>query len=337
MNQQQLEQIDIWMADQSFRAWSLREGGEAAADWEKWLLENPDQLALAEVAAQMVRGIPFKKIETNDEAAEQSLTALFERMQKEKADVIQFELTEPRNINWSRISLGIAASIALFIALFLGFYGEQEGQDQIYATTFGEQKTFVLPDQSTVTLNANSSLRFNKSNSRLVHLKGEAFFKVKKNQGKRFQVITEDLEVEVLGTSFNVNTHREATRVFLEEGSVKLKLDQEAADTVRMVPGDLLSYSAERDSILTNTKVNAESITAWRNGSIKFENVRVAEILLRMEEIYGLKIELSDSTQQIRILNLTIPSDDQAIAVATLEEVMGMQTKFVKKDSMIMQ
>ena len=123
----------------------------------------------------------------------------------------------------------IAAMIAVLVVAVVLLNDWQMFSGELRRETgFGEKMTFVLPDQSKVILNANSSLRYHKDQPRKIWLKGEAYFQVSKKQKtkEKFWVITPDLTIEVLGTAFNVNSHQEKTRVSLEEGSIKLESEK---------------------------------------------------------------------------------------------------------------
>ncbi len=147
-----------------------------------------------------------------------------------------------------RIGVGVAASVGLLLALGVWLFNELRTPLITIQTAFAEQQTLILPDSSIVELNANSSISYRDNwtnrESRIVWLTGEAFFHVTKKQrtGQKFCVLTNDLTVEVLGTSFNVNTHHEETKVFLEEGKVKLNFDT-FSEEILMEPGELVTYS----------------------------------------------------------------------------------------------
>ncbi|MBK8505327.1 MAG: FecR domain-containing protein [Saprospiraceae bacterium] len=101
--------------------------------------------------------------------------------------------------------------------------------ESIYTAGFGERQKIVLPDGSAVDLNANSSLRLGSQwveGIQEVWLEGEAYFEVEKNlsKGVKFTVHTNGPDVEVVGTHFNVDSRKEETRIYLEEGKVCLIL-----------------------------------------------------------------------------------------------------------------
>jgi len=119
-----------------------------------------------------------------------------------------------------------------------------------YVTRDGEKKQVVLPDGSKVYLNEKSRLAYKgtwkEADSRRVRLSGEAYFQVeeKTHEGKpvKFVVATSNLEVEVLGTEFDVQTRMEQTRVFLNSGEVQLKINGRSGP-ISMTPGEMVEYS----------------------------------------------------------------------------------------------
>ena len=115
-------------------------------------------------------------------------------------------------------NLTVAASIAIILGIFL--YNPQK----IYTSNYGEQISVTLPDGSEMILNAKSIASFDKSSwnvNREVSLKGEAFFKVKK--GGKFTVVTDNGNISVLGTQFNVQSQDSFFEVTCFEGKVKVQ------------------------------------------------------------------------------------------------------------------
>ena len=147
---------------------------------------------------------------------------------KKVEEVIASE-TPVRKINWFK-SIAIAASVVLVVASGVWYLATHnvEGSSNLYKTGFAKTKKITLPDGSKVTLNANSELKLSSNwgdkGDRQVWLEGEAYFEVEKKLAthQKFIVHTKDIDVEVLGTKFNVNTRHEKAIVSLEEGKIKL-------------------------------------------------------------------------------------------------------------------
>ncbi|MBX2871824.1 MAG: FecR domain-containing protein [Saprospiraceae bacterium] len=235
-----------------------------------------------------------------------------------------------RRKKW-RIGIGIAASLGLLLTLGIWLFDELQAPLITIQTAFAEQQTFTLPDGSTVELNANSSISYRDNwtnkESRIVWLTGEAFFHVTKKQetGQKFCVLTDDLTVEVLGTSFNVNTHHEETKVFLEEGKVKLNFET-SSEELFMVPGELVTYSQKTKKTQKLTP-KTEEPSSWRDGFVFLENAEFSVILQKINEIYGLKYEVVDQAHLTRKFTIAIPIDNYDTMLSALQEMTGLTVK----------
>lgn len=239
--------------------------------------------------------------------------------------------------------MGISAVAAtLVLALGIGlwlFPSSGESELTVITTAFAEQRTVSLPDGSTVELNANSTISFQQQwsdeENRKVWLHGEAFFHVTKKQktGQKFCVLTDDLVVEVLGTSFNVNTHHEETKVFLEEGKVKLNLE-EAPEPILMEPGELVSYSQKTKKTVKRNTLQEEP-SSWRDGFVLLEDRSLEEILQKVNEIYGLEYRVVNDDNIRRSFTMAIPINNYEMMVSVFEEVTGLKTQKIENQLVI--
>ena len=247
--------------------------------------------------------------------------------QKIYADTLrQMASVPPKQKTFQRYWIAAAASVAILIGLYFLLPLVFDKTIRV-ETSFAEQKQVELPDGSMVTLNANSTLSYAKywsdRKNRRVWLRGEAFFKVarKESTKQKFEVNTEDLTIEVLGTSFNVNTHQERTKVFLEEGSIKLKLE-DRPETLLLKPGDLFSYSQKtRETSKEITELQLPS--SWKDGIVILKNVELKTILEKINEIYGLDYRVTDPNQLERVFNIGIPVDNSETMLFILQETVG--------------
>jgi ferric-dicitrate binding protein FerR (iron transport regulator) len=137
----------------------------------------------------------------------------------------------------------------LLIAAGLGVWSYLRAGENAHTTHYGETARIKLPDGSMVVLNAHSTLTYNdwsEGQTREVWLNGEAFFEVQKKHDAtgrvKFVVHTGDLNVEVLGTRFNVSNRGLRTQIVLEEGKVRLRYEQETEKVIDMQPGELVEY-----------------------------------------------------------------------------------------------
>lgn len=208
------------------------------------------------------------------------------------------------------------ASAAVFLLLvgMLSWLWWEQAELVVTQTAFAEQKNIVLPDGSTVKLNANSSIKYHKTwdpdKTRQVWLEGEAYFEVKNKRetGQKFEVITEDLTVEVLGTIFNVNARETSTQVFLEEGSVNLDLEEQVED-ILMEPGELLTYSKALGKPIKK-RVEDEAPASWKDGTAILTNALLKDIIQKIHELYEVKVVVEDQSHLDREFTIFLPVDD---------------------------
>lgn len=214
------------------------------------------------------------------------------------------KLTNTRN----RLKLRILQTMkyaAVVIFIVLSGFGAKRIFDRIEQSNITyievmaadkERKEIILPDGSTVVLNACSSLRYpNKfvADNRMIEIKGEAFFQVSKDKDHPFIVHTDQGDVKVLGTSFDVKAYKDDKlfSVSVKTGKVEVKMKE---SLMRLLPNECLIYNKENGEI-TKRKDNAEKITSWIEGGLYFNNTPIQSIILELERMYGCKIELDSN------------------------------------------
>ena len=192
------------------------------------------------------------------------------------------------NINAKRrpvwYALAGAAMIALAALLFLN------SDNSVEVNSGANALVHELPDGSTVTLNKYSSLRYEEDFAeRALELKGEAFFEVKK--GERFDVLTEEGKVSVLGTSFNVFSEDELFEVQCYTGKVGVNLNAKGADDRILTPGQETKKSG---ILLTASSQFKGDAPLWMNGNaFDYENAYLKKVVKDLERRFDVKIEIS--------------------------------------------
>lgn len=183
--------------------------------------------------------------------------------------------------------LPIALRIAAILVVCLGVYFYTTTLDTNFKTLASQKQTIVLPDASTVHLNALSEVSFNKhhwSNNREVQLEGEAYFKVAK--GSTFVVKTNTGTVTVLGTEFNVKQRNNYFEVVCYEGLVNVIYN---AHDVNLPAGQGFLI---RDGKLIATEKENLPAPSWIENYSHFISVPYKEVLAEFERQYGMKIDL---------------------------------------------
>ena len=150
----------------------------------------------------------------------------------------------------------------------------------------------ILSDGTRICLNAGSKLEIinYKKNERRVRLYGEAYFDVSRDEKRPFIVETDKIAVRVLGTEFDVNSKGDEHSVVLVRGAVQVDSQTDAETlTYRLVPGQRFLRNPS-DGSGNITQVTTEDYTSWINGYLKFEKLPVEQVILKIQDYYGICI-----------------------------------------------
>ncbi len=179
--------------------------------------------------------------------------------------------------------------------------GDAEQQWNTMYTPKGRQFNVTLPDGTRVWLNAASSITFPTAftgNERRVQLTGEAYFEVTKDKTKPFFVkINDQAEVQVLGTSFNVNGYGDEPNISttLLEGSVQVRNSskQQAGQAERSVvlkPGQQAQIANDAVTTSTLKQADIDKVMAWRYGAFNFEDASLQEVMRQLARWYDIEV-----------------------------------------------
>ena len=190
-------------------------------------------------------------------------------------------------------AVGVAAAIA--VGVFFGFRHYKTDTPiavETLSAPAGLITESILSDGTKICLNAGSKLEIinYKKNERRVRLYGEAYFDVTRDEMRPFIVETGKIAVRVLGTEFNVNSKGDEHSVVLVRGAVQVdsQTDEETL-SYRLVPGQRFSRNPS-DGSGNIAHVTTEDYTSWINGYLKFEKLPVGQVILKIQDYYGICI-----------------------------------------------
>ena len=166
---------------------------------------------------------------------------------------------------------------------------------------FGQRQKILLSDGTLVHLNAGSKLIFPAAFSgqtREVYLKGEGFFEVYKNAKVPFIVKTDQINIKVLGTKFNVSAYEDehVTSAVLIEGKVNISEKNRffANNQYTLAPGQgYFLTKGEKQSVVKSVDVN--DYILWKDGLYNFKNLPLSVVLNRVGKYYNLSIKVDDA------------------------------------------
>ncbi|GAA5225343.1 FecR family protein [Membranihabitans marinus] len=233
---------------------------------------------------------------------------------------------------WS-LAAGVLIVVGFLSVIFM--FKNTDPDTLSYQTGFGETLDIALPDGSSVSLNANSKIEWDNlwkgKGVRNIQLEGEAFFDVQHlDEDQSFFVQTKDLSIQVLGTSFNVDSRVLSTEVYLEEGKVQLQLAAEKDTIYSMAPGEKIIYKAEEKAVKKTLNETMTSAASWKNGVLNFKAMTFREVLIKLEEIYGKTLVCEDTKLLDTPMYLGVPYADWDAVKQALE--MSLNVQFVESE-----
>jgi ferric-dicitrate binding protein FerR (iron transport regulator) len=329
-------------SNESFQAYVFRQNQEDIIFWENFISAHPAKQAAIIEAIETLSLLTFKKHKNPERLKElefnELLTAIAQSGRREETPLSDLEKPHRRSFlnwvlynPWYKVAAGVSGLLIALSAILYFSRNFFENKNIEYETQYGENASFILPDRSRVILNGNTRLTYrhdwDEKGVREVWLDGEAFFDVT-HQGDspdaRFIVHTPGMDVEVLGTRFNVFNRADKANVILNSGTVKVKIGSDTDTTsVVMKPDEAVEF-LRKDQLIIKKQVKAEVLTSWRNRAWVFENTPLYTIGEMIEDTYGIKVLFRSNVDVSEGLAGTIPSENLEVLLTVLAKSSGL-------------
>ncbi|PWT78631.1 MAG: hypothetical protein C5B59_01380 [Bacteroidetes bacterium] len=302
------------LTDESFLAWYYKSNPEDVETWNQWIGDDPYRKELVSRAIELlsVLHISEKQVAVSQlQVAEEELL--------HQIDLLHNKTT----IGWRRYFWLAAACVLAAGSFFLmkSFFFTKSA----IITKYGEIREQVLADGTNIKMNANSRLSYDASwkdgVDREVWLTGEAFFHVKKTPMKsRFIVHTDHFDVIVTGTQFNVVNRNGKSNVMLNEGSVIVRSSN--GSDLPMVPGEFVEFGQNGTQ---KRSVRYDSLLAWKDSRIVFDNTPIKEVVVIIKEHYGVKVNLADDQVGNKTISGMLPNDNLDVLLQAMDATNDLE------------
>lgn len=288
--------------------------GEALSDQEKndiqeWIAKHPDEYN------KLVKLISPKKAPKFGTA--KAWARIEEHIDKSATQKPAMTISINKN---KKSSLGMsvfyaAASVLVILVISISFFmNSRENKEQLFANNTTEKMMIYLPDSSSVILypDANVSYRSGGMNSaREITLNGKAFFNVRKMHGRAFKVQSENLMVEVLGTSFLVDaTKAESSSVYVKTGVVSVE-----SENSKVIIKANQKAELDNNTLKTGEIENPYDVFEEKPKVLSFANAGIMEVVEKIEQTTGVRIEVSKELRNNKITSKIDTADTEAIVV----------------------
>ena len=314
--------VNEFAEDDYFQSWVFHPDENTNAFWKLWVMNHPGKATEVAEAKEILNNFTLQRYALPQD----DVSELWKKIQSSQTEstttTSRFSIS--KGWYWATAAVLVVGITALFLL---------PNADRFeYRTQFGETKTILLPDSSTVILNANSQLTFDKNwdqlSTREIWLNGEAYFSVVHKQDHQpFKVITPGgIAVEVLGTTFNVYHREVETKVVLNTGQITLSFPVEKNEKkILMKPGELVEYKKNKYS---KRLVDPHVYASWTEKKIILDQTSLQEMIQMAEDNYGLKVRAESQKILRQTVSGSMPLGDANSFVTQV--AMAFQLKVVK-------
>ena len=286
---------------------------------ESWLKQSPDNQAVYDQYKQLWNYTSMDKINTTVDV-DKGWEELNKRINA--VESLSVDIQDGNYIFRNRFIFILSRVAAIVIIAFGLFYlfnniNNQKPENINYVAAEILEHPLQLKDGSTVYLNKGAKITYPKAftaDNREISFEGEAFFEIAHNPDKPFIISSGELEVEVLGTSFNLCTCPDGDEMilYLESGKVRFSSINAENGTVNeqliLTPGQKGIFN-KTDGTICRSEFKNQNYLAWKTGILVFEKTPLNEVLLTIEQTYNIEI-VSDKSYEG--LSLTARFDNEA-------------------------
>lgn len=228
---------------------------------------------------------------------------------------------------------------ALFTWLILDTPQDTEQLIECFVPKGEKAKQIFLPDGSEVWVNAESILIYPntfKGDTRTLFLNGEANFKVSRDKKKPFIVKTATLDIEALGTTFNVESYSNSPQTIatLEEGKIKISTKDSIPHETILSPNEQFIYDRDTHSREINI-VDAQRLSNWKEGQLYFKNAPFGKLVKTIERKYNVTILYDQEKYKNNKLTVKFDHDETIDEVLSILEGILQNMKYKKNNDII--
>jgi ferric-dicitrate binding protein FerR (iron transport regulator) len=295
-------ELQDFLEDDFFVQWVINPDENKNSFWQSFTENYRHKKELVSKAADTIRLYRQQNFLGNEENKGQ----VWQRISQ---SIKQADTVQKKRIFRMPVFLRVAASLIIVAGIALWLSNRYSDKTYTIATVSGQIKTITLPDNSKVTLNGNSTLSYkgdwDNKEPREVWIKGEGYFDVRHlnkdslhiNPSDRFIVHCGDVNIEVLGTTFNVKARSGKTNVALLTGKIRIDYVATASNSKPLIlaPGDYVEYAGEK--LLVNKKLaKPAQVSSWKSDEISFTDATLKEITETLQDRFGYTVNTEDES-----------------------------------------
>lgn len=294
--------LNITLIDRFMRGETSQEEESQLLEWLRSPISREEILSFYKQ-----KWIETSAIDLPMEVQERMFLKIKARMHEVEQARINNERKIPiRKRRYTTYWLSYAAAILFCVGITSYFFINQNKpviNNYIVAADKGQRASVTLPDGTKVWLNSHTEIKYGSDygiKERAIHLSGEAYFEVAKDKTHRFVVKVGEMEVEALGTSFNVKAYEEDEELTatLFTGSIRATVGDKF---FILSPNQHVLFNRESRELSVGKSFNSSYARMWRNNELAFEGETLGDIAILINRIYNVQVAFkSEEIKQYR-------------------------------------
>lgn len=320
--------LDDFLRDKNFIRWVSKPDEDGDIFWKNWLESHPEQAKNALRAKNIIQSLKFdipKKPSGQFEKVLQNILKNSPQIHERKAN--QYK---KHSYGFSSWMIRVAASFFFLITFGILLYLHQPVEKSVekpveekYITKSnprGKKSTLMLPDSTRVILNDESTIKVSSNfmTHRMVELKGEAYFEVRKNTDLgAFTVRTGDLQTVVLGTTFSVKAYEADADISVLLNSGKVLVEHVKGNRQELLPGEKIKYSHQTG--MKKLKFDRATDLAWKDGILIFKGAGLYEFKNTLERWYDVSVVIKGQPAESWSINGRFNNEELRVVLESLK------------------
>lgn len=316
--------VEDFLTDDFFMEWVLHPDTENKLFWEEWQQLYPEKKAALQEARNIMLSLEYQQHKMPEQSYDRIWHALHEKM-----DTLSPQPTPVVNIRKYKWYKAATAAAVLSFA-FTTYWWLRPAEKVVYTSAIGESKRITLPDSTIVILAPHSQLHTLASHradkKREVWLEGEAYFIVKEQatDAAAFTVHAGPLNIEVLGTEFNVNNYNGHTSVILESGKIALQDVKRRQARIIMEPGEMIAFR-KGEKNYTKERIKTAEHISWLQQELIFDHATLEEVAVQLYRRFGIRLQFADPAMAQELFSIKLKQPDYNLALKAIQEAFSLQ------------
>lgn len=307
--QKQYIHTDDFLLSENFNELVIGNTYKQQKKWDSYLKQFPDTKLAADHARKIILGLDsmedrISQKEIPDTKLHSQFEETWDKYKGEKSKTVILRISK---VMWRSISIAAVLVFAvLFYSVLNNFITDRNSIHEYFEVYVpsAKQSQLTLPDGTKIWVNSETKIKYSNqfnSKERTIYLDGEAYFEVSKNEDLPFYVVSNGVEIKVVGTKFNVKGYGDDSMIetILVEGKIELsRTGDKSGRSIELQPGDKAILHLNTNKVAFSRKdVGAD--LAWKDGKVIFRDTPLFEVCKSLSRRYNAEIILSDDTDDL--------------------------------------